>query len=128
MGLSFLHPAKMLMHKINIRYFIKLLITVCGLAKVAILPLNLIRSTHFKFTKTVIRSTEPPLLPNRCYLLGFFRSTVGHVKFALFLCVGLVALLDFLALVGALQKIQMCHQMGWLHFSNNFFLLELVDT
>jgi len=65
--------------------------------------------------KTVIRSTEPPLLPNRCYVLPFFRSMVCQVctMSALSLCVGLVALLIFLGLACAVAKKQMCHQMRW---------------
>jgi hypothetical protein len=60
--------------------------------------LSLIRSTKLHL------STEPAFLPNACYLLGFFRSLAVCPCLLLPCCFGLVALLDFLALVCALKK------------------------
>jgi hypothetical protein len=72
------------------------------------------RTNVFATTKLSYEALNPPLLPNPCYLLGFFRSTVCRVKFALSVCVGLVALLHFLGWLEALKKMQMCYQMRWL--------------
>lgn len=57
--------------------FAVLVVTVWRLAKVAILSSKL-QSKHrtSNLVKTVIRSTEPPLLPNACYLLAFFSVVV----------------------------------------------------
>jgi hypothetical protein len=50
-------------------------LTVSGLAKVAILPLNFhTKHQSSNLAKTVIRSTKPPLLPNPCYALVPFSS------------------------------------------------------
>jgi hypothetical protein len=58
--------------------------------------------------KMYLRSTSPAITPNRCYVLPFFCRDCPLAWW-----VSLVALLDFLALVGVLKKIQMCHQMRW---------------
>ena len=53
------------------------MITVCGLAKVAILTTKLHTKNRTSIIrKIVIRSTEPPLLPNRCYRQWFFSVVV----------------------------------------------------
>jgi len=61
--------------------------------------------------KTVIRSTEPPLLPNRCYQLPFCPSEVlsSQVCTELLHFLGAVActLFCFFLLVGAMAKKQM---------------------
>ena len=61
--------------------------------------------------KTVIRSNEPPLLPNRCYQLPFCPSEVlwSQVCTELLHCLGAVActLFCFFLLVGAMAKKQM---------------------
>jgi hypothetical protein len=54
---------------------IEIKLTVSGLAKVAILPLNFhTKHQSSNLAKTVIRSTKPPLLPNPCYALVPFSS------------------------------------------------------
>jgi len=60
--------------------------------------------------KTVIRSTEPPLLPNRCYATALL-----FIEFGLLAswCVGLVALLQFWVCAVGLCELQMCHQKRW---------------
>ena len=73
-------------------------ITVSGLAKVAIFSTKLhTKHSTSNLVKTVIRSTEPPLLPNPCYAFVVFCPLLP-------LCVCLVALLDFLALDYVLKK------------------------
>ena len=64
-----------------------LLITVSGLAKLAILTTKL-HTKHqcSNIVKTVLRSTEPPILPNPCYKLPFFLSKCCSVEFAVSLC------------------------------------------
>jgi hypothetical protein len=58
-------------------------VTVSGLAKVAIFTTN-VHTKHecSNLRKTVIRSTEPPLLPNPCYRLPFFRSCISSNVFS----------------------------------------------
>ena len=52
-------------------------ITFGGLAKVAIFSTNFHTKHKCLYNhKTVLRSTEPPLLPNRCYQLPFCLSEV----------------------------------------------------
>ena len=94
------------------------------------LNLNLALNCH--------RSTKPAILQNRCYAFALlFLSSVLLSFSCLFGCVGLVALLQNLALAWACAVLQMCHQMRWLviHFlclvissfnkSNTPFLLSL---
>ena len=61
-------------------------------------PLNLIRSTKLYLT------TEPPISCRCCYKLVFFLSCFVCPYLLLSWCVGLVALLDFFALVCAVAK------------------------
>ncbi len=61
--------------------------TVSGLEKVAIFTTKFhTKHQSSNLAKTVIRSTEPPLLPNPCYKLPFFLSKSCSVEFAVSLC------------------------------------------
>jgi hypothetical protein len=81
-------------------------ITFSGLAKVAIFTAKLhAKHESSNLAKTVIRSTEPPLLPNPCYKLPFFFCQCSTVSsLAMSPCVGLLALLHFSSGFVWLQK------------------------
>jgi len=97
--------------------------TVSGLAKVAIFTTKFhTKNRTSNIRKTVIRSTEPPLLPNPCYafvvLFGLGLFVCGYC------CLGALAwwaLLLFLALACTVGKKQMCHQKRWHIFKLNVF-------
>ena len=72
-------------------------------------------STNFDRSTKLDLTTEPPLACRCCYAFALLFLSYGLLSFRVcFWCVGLVALLQNLALAWACAVLQMCHQMHWL--------------
>ena len=71
------------------------------------------KNCTWTYHKTVIRSTDPPLRQNRCYLLGFFRSVLCSVKFELFFVRLFAGSLLFLSWFKRWQKAKCACKMRW---------------